>query len=351
MFDVPLRARSEEVFQIDLPPVSEPWQIGLIVGPSASGKSTLAREFLGDRLWTPNHWPVDRAIVDCLRDIPTKSIIRLFTAVGLSSPPAWLRPYHVLSGGEKFRCELARALASASGADPGQSLPILGFDEFTSMVDRTVARVASAAVSKAIRQGLVSCRFVAVTCHYDVARWLSPDWIADLGAGRLSRRRLRRPPIKLRLFRTRHAVWKLFARHHYLSGSLSRTARCFVALWNGRPVAFCATIPAIRRRGYWRITRLVTLPDYQGIGIGMKLAEAVAGLHVHDHLRIGITASHPAVIAHCRSSPAWRFVRLKKSGEIKTGPRDYCGSPGRIVVSFEFKGNANARSNLQKAKR
>ena len=53
----------------------------------------------------------DRAVVDGLGERPIKEITRLFTAVGFSSPPSWIKPYHVLSNGEQFRCDLARALA------------------------------------------------------------------------------------------------------------------------------------------------------------------------------------------------------------------------------------------------
>ena len=44
-------------------------------------------------------------------------------------------------------------------------------------------------------------------------------------------------------------------------------------------MAFCATVSLIGRKNRWRISRIVTLPDYQGIGIGMAVAEAVAELH------------------------------------------------------------------------
>jgi len=59
---------------------------------------------------------------------------------------------------------------------------------------------------------------------------------------------------------------------------------------------------------------IVTLPDYQGIGIGMALAETVADLNRKEGFRLNITASHPAVIAHCRHSPRWRAVGVKKTG-------------------------------------
>ena len=125
-----------------------PWQIGLIVGPSGSGKSTIARALFGPSIYRPEQWPTDRAVIDGLGERPIKEITHLFTAVGFSSPPSWVKPYNVLSNGEQFRCDLARALAR--GSDAGQ---LVVFDEFTSVVDRNVARVVSAAIAKGIRAG------------------------------------------------------------------------------------------------------------------------------------------------------------------------------------------------------
>jgi GNAT superfamily N-acetyltransferase len=231
-------------------------------------------------------------------------------------------------------------------AENGNLLPgmssCVAFDEFTSVVDRNVARAVSAAVAKGIRQGQIGGRFAAVTCHYDVTAWLQPDWIIDMATSTLQRRCLPRPPIELELFRCQRDTWKLFARHHYLSGSLSAAARCFLALWKGQPVAFCATVTIVGRRNHRRISRLVTLPDYQGLGIGMAVAEAVAELHRREGHRINATASHPALIAHCRRSPRWRAVNVKKAGTtpMKGFARNYRGSTGRAVVSFEYLGSA-----------
>ena len=50
------------------------------------------------------------------------------------------------------------------------------FDEFTSVVDREIAKVSAFAISKAVRRQKEK-RFIAVTCHYDVVEWLDPDWI------------------------------------------------------------------------------------------------------------------------------------------------------------------------------
>jgi GNAT superfamily N-acetyltransferase len=394
MFDVPLAEKATERFQVELPELAEDWTIGLIVGPSGSGKSTVARcAYANNEIRTTNDesshssfdirhssfaWPTDWAVIDCFGEVPVRRVVDLFTAVGFGSPPSWVKPYHVLSGGERFRCDLARALSVAFGKDKetrGQGdkdlcqenqsklepeiplspclpvslspLPLVVFDEFTSVVDRNVAKVCSAAIAKGIRRGNIPCRFIAVTCHYDVAEWLEPDWVLDMSTGELSRRRLRRPTIELAIHRSSVDAWQLFKRHHYLSGSLARGARCYLATWEGIPVNFCATLPIITRRNHRRFTRIVTLPDYQGIGIGMRVVAAVAELHRAEGLRINVTSSHPALICHCRHSPRWRTVNVRKSGGSgrRTGARfrDYRSAAGRAVVSFEYVGSSNEK--------
>jgi len=338
IFDVPIEEKARLTLDVEKPEIdSSDWKIGLIVGPSGSGKTTVARELFGDDFHEAVSWPEDRAVVDGFHEeLSTKEITALLTSVGFSSPPSWVKPYAILSNGEKFRCDLARSLSLSKLSDGKDR--ILAFDEFTSVVDRTVAKSASAALAKGIRNGSIPARFVAVTCHYDVAEWLEPDWILDMATGKVSRRCLRRPEIQLEVRRTTRNVWPLFARHHYLSSDLALSARCYLATWDGTPAAFCAVMPLISRKERRRISRLVTLPDFQGLGIGMKLAEAVGELHHEMGHRLNITGSHPAVIAHCRKSPRWRTVTVRgaTSSPKKAAIPKYRGSGSRIVVSFEY---------------
>lgn len=341
MFDVPLENESSGTFEIELPDEDEDWQIGLIAGPSGSGKSTIARKAYGDALHTATSWPDDRAAID---GFPAhhgiKEITHVLTAVGFGSPPAWIRPYAALSRGEQFRCDLAAALLTDG--------PLVAFDEFTSVVDRTVARFASAAVSKAIRCGRIEKRFVAVTCHYDIARWLEPDWTADMATRTLRRRRLRRPRIELAVFRCHHAAWRLFSPHHYLSRSVNRAAHCYLVTWNDTPVAFCAVLAVPGNKGCWRISRLVVLPDYQGLGIGRRIADTIARLYGEASRRMTIVTSHPAMIQSLKRSDHWKAIRVKKTGHAvqrgaKTGVLTgyiRSASQGRCVVSFRYAGAA-----------
>jgi len=109
-------------FDLDIPVVSEKfegkinipetWNIGLVVGNSGTGKTTIAKELFGGNFI------------------------------------------------ESF------------GYDNGSV-----FDEFTSVVDRNVAKIGSHAMQKAIRRA--DKKFIAVTPHFDVEDWLCPDWVFD----------------------------------------------------------------------------------------------------------------------------------------------------------------------------
>lgn len=345
MFDLKLEAKTREEFRGELPGEGEDedWQIGIIVGPSGSGKTTIARHAFGQALCGAEPWPTDRAVIDGFSDASIKCITHALTAVGFSSPPSWLKPYAVLSNGEKFRCDLARALLSDK--------PLVVYDEFTSVVDRTVAQIGSAAVSKAIRKRKLARKFVAVTCHYDVIEWLEPDWVLDMASGRLARGRLRRPEIRLEIAPVHRSAWLLFRRHHYLNTEISVGARCFCGFIGDHPVAFSAWIPAKtrrRRNGDMREHRTVVLPDYQGIGIGNRLSEFCASIWAGVGGRAFSTTSHPSMIAYRSASPRWRRRRLGycslpgatglfAKSAARRG-RKYSGSAMRITGGFEYCG-------------
>ena len=54
-------------------------------------------------------WDKNKPIVDCIApDGDFNTVTGMLSAVGLGDVPAWLRPFHVLSNGEKFRAGLAR---------------------------------------------------------------------------------------------------------------------------------------------------------------------------------------------------------------------------------------------------
>ena len=114
------------------------WRIGVIVGPSGSGKSSIGRQFWPDIPIADlnDNWPDDRPIIDAIApDGDFNAVTSALAAVGLGDVPAWLRPFHVFSVGEKFRAGVARVIA-----EPQQRIVI---DEFTSALDRQTGLVHS----------------------------------------------------------------------------------------------------------------------------------------------------------------------------------------------------------------
>lgn len=165
-FDVKLEHSNEHfIGQLDLP---KEWNIGLIVGNSGTGKSTIAKEIFKDEYITKFEYTHKSVIDDMPQNKTTEEIEKMFYAVGFGSVPSWLKPYSVLSNGEKMRVDLARALLEKDK---------ICFDEFTSVVDRNVAQTMCIATNKAIKK--LNKQFIAVSCHYDIIEWLQPDWIFD----------------------------------------------------------------------------------------------------------------------------------------------------------------------------
>lgn len=165
MFDLE-NNKIEEHFEgnINLP---DNWQIGLIVGNSGTGKTTISKELFPNSYITNFDYSHESILDDMPDNKSIQEIVKALNSVGFSSPPSWLKPYAVLSNGEKMRCDLARAILSDND--------LFVFDEFTSVVDRNVAKVGSFAMQKAIRN--TSKKMIAVTCHFDVEDWLLPDWV------------------------------------------------------------------------------------------------------------------------------------------------------------------------------
>lgn len=283
---------------IDMP---DDWLVGLIVGPSGSGKTTLTKELFGDI--APIVWDETKAIFDNFALTPSETV-NLLSAVGLSSIPTWLRPRHVLSGGEGFRADVARILETTDGTAV--------IDEFTSVVDRTVATAISVCVSKYARRK--KQQVVCVSCHYDVMEWLQPDWVIDMTEYRYYRRSLcPRPTLSLDIGPVSpHKAWSRFEPHHYMNAKQGFGIRAWCAFLNGVSVAYTsyAILPHPKTKNIMMGSRLVVLPDYQGLGIGSALDNFVADHLHHDGYRVRNRTAHPGAQRIYASSKHWRCVHI-----------------------------------------
>lgn len=310
----------------DVPNLPETWSIGVIVGGSGTGKTTLLQKFgtVQEHIWDNT-----KSVVSHFVDGPDK-----LYAVGLSSVPTWVKPFNVLSNGERFRAELARSLNDHAV-----------IDEYTSVVDRNVAQAASKSLSKYIRARGVK-NVVISTCHRDVLEWLQPDWIIDTDAGlwcREPQEYLQCPTLVADIYEVKRPMWNRFMEHHYLSTKLHPFARCWIAVVGGQAAAFGSSIPFPNghiKRG-WREHRTVTTPDFQGLGIGIQLSDWIAEAHIKAGYRYFSRTTHPRMGQYRESSPLWKATssNLKKQ-KLNSNPNwvHWNFDDQRLAYSHEYVG-------------
>jgi GNAT superfamily N-acetyltransferase len=112
----------------------------------------------------------------------------------------------------------------------------------------------------------------------------------------------------------------MFRQYHYLSGSLASTARCYAAVYKDRPIAFIAVVHVRMRARYYRVSRLVVLPDYQGIGIGKLLLNFIAELYTSQtKMHFYILTSNPQITRGNMEN--WRIIRFGHASKGKKNTR------------------------------
>jgi ABC-type iron transport system FetAB ATPase subunit len=339
LFDVPAQEKTKLEWSGDFPYDEQPWNVGLIVGPSGAGKSTIMRDVFGDM--TQLEWKGKSVIDDFSKDLGMQQISEICQAVGFNTIPAWMRPFAVLSNGERFRVDLARRLAELP--DP------IVVDEFTSVVDRQVAKIGAHAVQKYVRRN--NRKFVAVTCHYDVIEWLQPDWILEPATMTFTRRLLqRRPSLEVTISAVPYAAWSIFAPFHYMSASLHKGARTY-GLFVGEDIAaFIGFLyrPHPKVKNMMGVSRVVCHPDWQGLGLGLVLTDTVAAAYKAVGRRVHHYPAHPGLIRQLGKSKNWIMTqkpanfdspRSRKSLLAKTLPAEWRQGTRPNAV-FEYVGQA-----------
>lgn len=314
--------------ETDIPIEGKEWGLGLVVGPSGSGKTSIGRALWGgNAIFDPHDWPGDKPVIDAVApDGDFNQVTAALSGVGLGSVPAWLRPFPVLSNGEQFRANLARVLCEA----PARVV----IDEFTSVVDRQIAKFGALAFSKAWKRlhKQAGSQCVLLSCHYDIIDWLQPDWVFDTASGRFHGRWLHpRPPFSLTIWQTDWSYWPLFEPHHYLKMPLMPAAKCYVGAVDGEPVCHLAVNGCHTGLGMEaRACRLVVMPEWQGAGVGLRFLNHIAQRNLEGRGRFPgrrlntlFHTSHPGLAVALRRDPRWRQVSAHLFGGNKR--RSYTG--------------------------
>ena len=309
------------------------WNIGCIYGGSGTGKTTLLKQF-GDLSSSEFHH--EKSLISNFDFLEPKEATFLLTAMGLASVPTWLRPFHTLSNGEQYRAELAYKVGKATKDE------VILIDEYTSVVDRDVAKSMSNALQKYIRR--TNKRIIVASCHFDIIEWLRPDWSYSPLKGRvekLSLARQSRPQIELQIYRCRFEAWKLFKQHHYLTEDLQKSAEMFLVELNGQHIAFFGILPfpGVGDEKTRRLSRMVVLPDFQGLGIGTKVFNYLCSLYKAEGHQMYVRTVSPALGKFMEKHQDWEAT--SSNGKIPpddTSGRKLLKRPG---YSYKYIGAAS----------
>jgi len=317
-FDIQNKEESNVTIEANLEHLPSDWNIGVVYGGSGTGKTTILKNFFKKEMNTYS-FDFNKSLISNFDWLEPKDATFLLSSMGLSSVPTWLRPFHTLSNGEQYRASLAYMVGKTKENE------VILIDEYTSVVDRDVAKAMSNALQKYIRR--TNKKIVLASCHFDIMDWLQPDWIYSPQKGRLeiASSRRQRPRIKLQIFRCRYETWNIFKHHHYLTQELNKAAKCFLILFNDKPVAFIGVLPMPSGtiQNAFRVSRLVVLPDFQGLGIGIKILNIFGSMYKKDNKTLYIKTSNPSLFKGMfRNKLNWKLTsenndvdRIKKSNQ------------------------------------
>ena len=298
------------------------YKIGMIIGPSGSGKTTLAKQMFGDDCMK-SLLEKDMPIIDQFPSIKEyEDVAKILNSVGLSQIPCWLKKPYELSNGQQARAEVAVNLANS----PSEVIVI---DEWTSVVDRTVAKAMSSSLSKYKNKKPI----VLISCHYDIIEWIDPDWIIDCATQTFIDRtkiapeeRKKKEQLHFDLLPDSGISWNLFSKYHYLNaGPAKGKQESFCLYHEGRKIGFCNFVNYVPRRKGAQFTfhsnRVVLHPDFVGFSLGLKMVNAAAKVMKTKYPGTRLYAkfsSKPMLKARLKDKHHWRLIKAEDNLKVPT---------------------------------
>lgn len=342
--DIDVKKKSIHNLKIDNINIPDDWNIGLIYGASGSGKTTTVTELFGKDVF---EIIIDdeKSIIDQLpSDLSYEECASMLNGIGLNSVPCWLRPVKTLSNGQKARAEALLLMSS--------NKEIIFIDEWTSVVDRTVAKAMSISLSKYAKKN--NKKIILLSCHYDILEWLNPDWMIDCNKQIFELPKSEdfffneREKLEFTIKEVGRETWKYFSKYHYLSERLPGGKIYLYGLFHGdNQIGFqCFANYTPHKKGtkiIYHSNRTVIHPDYNGLGLGIKLINETSKLLMNKiECRIMAKFSSTPVFKAMRKQKQWIFLGEKRlMGKMKTGGsmtrKGGFREEGVKTYNFEFK--------------
>lgn len=315
--DIDAKKKSIHELKIDLN-LEEEFNVGVIVGSSGSGKTTLAKKIFGEECFLVDI-KEDLPVIDQFpKELSYEDCSAILSGIGLTSVPCWIRPVYTLSNGQKARAIAALLLAKA------QENKIVAIDEWTSVVDRTVAKVMSHCLQKHARK--YNKKIILCSCHFDILEWIDPDWVVDCNSQKFIDRRIlsseerkKKEVLSFGIKECPKDSWKFFSKYHYLSETLPGGRVFMYGLYNGIDqigfMCFANYVPKHKgKRFMYHSNRVVVHPDYAGMGIGLRFVNECCKLLKEKELCdiYATFSSTPMLRARLKDKENWNLINVER---------------------------------------
>jgi ABC-type lipoprotein export system ATPase subunit len=342
--DIDAKKKSKHHLRVDNVNIPNEWNIGLIYGASGSGKTTTVTKLFGQSVFETILDQEQPIINQLPKEFTYEECATLLNGIGLNSVPCWIRPVKTLSNGQKARAEAVLLMC--------QNRDVVFIDEWTSVVDRTVAKAMSLCLHKYAKR--TDKKIVLLSCHYDIIEWLKPDWLIDCNTQKFELPKSKdfffteREQINFTIREIGRDSWKYFSKYHYLSELLPGGKIYLYGLFDGdNQIGFqCFANYTPHKAGttiIYHSNRTVIHPDYNGLGLGIKLINETSKL-MHQKIRCRIMAKFSSLPVYKAMIKQKEWVFLGENrlmGKMKTGrnmQRNGGFREGGVkTFNFEFK--------------
>lgn len=140
-----------------------------------------------------------------------------------------------------------------------------------------------------------------------------------------------------------------------MTNKITKFMTCFIVYWNGKEVGFISFIPmlsSVEKR--YRITRIVVLPDFQGLGISKIILETFGAMYKAKGIIVTIRTIHQGLGMYFENSYNWNALstnKLKTKTETNTlknnaGKGKNLTFIGREAFSYKYVGKEDCDNEI-----
>lgn len=307
-FDLDIHSKLTHEIKIKDCDFSSDYGIGLIVGNSGSGKSSILKEVFN--LKEEKGINKNKSIATLIEELGLtySEMENVLFSVGLSSIPCWVKPIKILSNGEQARASIAFELSKKK--------EIYIFDEFTSVLNREVGKIISKNLNTFIKKTGKKC--IIASCHFDIIDWLKPCWIVDTNKEEFICKRdskdKKRERLRFTIKEVKSSTWSRFSKFHYLNKNLPGNLKHTFGLFNSEDtqigIILFHHVYGLLRHDLMHFNRMVIHPDYQGLGLAIPFlnfcCDFIQKKYKYKYTIFGVTRNIKLINAQ-NKDPSWRL--------------------------------------------